>query len=231
MSRLSFTQTLTSLVVSAFLVSVSFGVMSAQSDGTAVPSKAERVELPNDAGEALVWKAGPKAVLLAHGAVYDAASWTDQAEAMQLAGYSVLSVEDISADAILAAKTWLLEEQGATGVVVIGASAGGGGALSALAEDSSDVVGLVLLGATGSVDQIGDFPKLFTASEGEGITDRLETMAEEASGDSNQVEIIPGSAHAQATFKNPEGEQLLDAILQFLDEDAAWPEESGTPES
>lgn len=205
------------------------GLVSAQGDATAMALEAQRVELPDGAGEALYWEGDEQAVIFAHGAVYDAASWTEQAKSITSLGFSVLAVEDISAEAIMTAKGWMLEEKGASGIVVIGASAGGGGALSALATDSSSVAGLVLMGATGSVDGLGDYPKLFTASEGEGMSDRLETMADEASGDANQVTIIPGDAHAQATFKNPEGEQLLDAIIGFLEDDAAWPDDDATP--
>lgn len=189
----------------------------------------DRIELPGDAGEALFWQGGPRTVLLAHGAAYDAASWTDQAEAINDAGYAVLSLESIDPAAINTALEWLLVRHDAAGVVVIGASAGGGAALRALAEQRTGLVGLVLLGTTGETSELGDYPKLFTASEGERMTDRLETMADESPGESNRVEIIPGNAHAQATFDNPEGGQLLDEILAFLEQDAAWPVAIGTP--
>lgn len=203
--------------------------LAAQDGGTPMPPEPQRVELPESAGEALYWEGGPQAVLLAHGAVYDAASWTDQAEVMQAEGYSVLSLENIDAEAIVNGIAWLVDDQGAAGVVVIGASAGGGGVLRALESQPQGISGLVLLGATGSVEPLGDYPKLFTASEGEGMTDRLKTMADAAAGDENRVEIIPGSAHAQATFQNPEGDMLLEVILRFLEDDAAWPEDAGTP--
>lgn len=197
--------------------------------GTPIASQGERIELPNDAGEALYWQGGPQSVLLAHGAAYDAESWSEQARQMQSEGYSVLAVEQITADSILTGITWLIDDRGAAGVVVIGASAGGGGALTALSEQPEGVIGLILLGATGSAEDLGDYPKLFTASEGEGMRDRLEQMADAAPGDENQVEIVPGDAHAQATFRNPEGETLIGAIMRFLDEDAAWPARVSTP--
>lgn len=219
------------LAVGVFLVMAASGIayVGASQDGTPVASEPERVMLPIDAGEALFWDGGPRAVLLAHGAAYDAASWADQAEVMREAGFTVLSLESISPEAVTSGIEWLQNESGADGVVVIGASAGGGGALTALAENPDGVRGLVLLGATGETEGLGDYPKLFTASEGEGLTDRLEVMAEEAPGDANRVVIIPGDAHAQATFDNPEGEQLLDAIMMFLEEDATWPDVDSTP--
>lgn len=198
--------------------------------GTPAPTP-QRITLPGDAGEALVWPGGPRAVLLAHGAVYDAASWEPQAEVMRAAGYTVLAVEDISASTIVAGIAWLRAAADATGVVVIGASAGGGGALRALADDPEGVVGLVLLGATGETAALGAYPKLFTASEGEGLTDRLEAMAAASPGDANRVEIIPGDAHAQATFRTPQGDRLLQSILAFLDADVVWQDGAATPEA
>ena len=67
------------------------------------------------------------------------------------------------------------------------------------------------------------------ASAGEGMQDRLETLAADAPGDANRVEIIPGSAHAQATFSEDEGQILLDAILTFLSADASWSGGAGVP--
>jgi len=215
--------------VLAMILAAGYAPALGLQDGTPVATEAQSVMLPGDAGEALLWEGGPRAVLLAHGAAYDAASWTEQAEEMQEAGLTVLSLESISSETVVAGIAWLQDAQDANGVVVIGASAGGGGALTALAEEPDGVEGLILLGATGETGQLGDYPKLFTASEGEGMAERLEEMADEAPGDGNRVEIIPGDAHAQATFDNSEGDQLLEAIITFLEEDATWPEADGTP--
>lgn len=219
------------LATGIFALILATGLSPAQAlqNGTPVAVEAQSVMLPGDAGEALLWGGGPRAVLLAHGAAYDAASWTEQAEVMQEAGFTVLSLESISSETVAAGIEWLQAEQDANGVVVIGASAGGGGALSALAEEPDGVEGLILLGATGETEGLGEYPKLFIASEGEGMAERLEEMVANAPGDANRVEIIPGDAHAQATFDNPEGEQLLGVILTFLEEDASWPDADGTP--
>jgi len=214
------------------LLTVSWGSLLAMQNSTPVAGSREspdRIELPGEAGEALYWQGGPRAVLLAHGARFDAASWIEQAEAINDAGYSVLAVESISHESIQSAISWLLERRSATGVVVIGASAGGSAALDVLAEQPTGIVGLVLMGATGGTAELGAYPKLFTASEGEGMRDRLESMADEAPGNANRVEIIPGDAHAQNTFDEPEGAMLMDVILGFLNQDAAWPVVIGTP--
>ncbi|MDQ3655251.1 MAG: alpha/beta hydrolase [Chloroflexota bacterium] len=184
----------------------------------AAGSGGHRIEL--ESGEALVWPAGDRGVLLLHGAAYDAASWEPQAEMLAVQGFTVLSLESLSPEAIQEGIGFLTVECGATGVTVIGASAGGNAALGALAEDPPGVTGLVLLGATGEVGTLGEYPKLFTASEGEGLADRLATMADEAPGDRNETLVLPGSAHAQAIFESEQGDALIGAILAFLDETA-----------
>lgn len=216
-------------IIFAVVLATSMHVQESAEEGTPSTGEREEVTVPNGVGDALMWVGGPRSVLLLHGAAYDAESWTDQAEALNDAGYTVLALESIEPEAIRSAIEWLVDSAGASAVVVIGASAGGGSALSALAEPLEGVVGLVLLGATGDPAGLGTYPKLFTASEGEGMTDRLEAMAEEAPGDVNLVETIPGDAHAQATFQQPEGEQLLDLILEFLESEVAWPAGLATP--
>jgi pimeloyl-ACP methyl ester carboxylesterase len=213
--------------VVAIVLASSLTVTRAHDEAT--PDGSVSVQLPGDGGKALLWPGGDRAVLLVHGAVYDAASWTEQADVLQDERYTVLAVEEIAGPTITTALRWLLEERKVSSVVVIGASAGGGGAVRALSAQPDGVAGLVLMGTTGSVDGLGDYPKLFIASEGEGMRDRLEGMADEAAGDRNRVEIIPGDAHAQATFREPEGEQLLDLILRFLEDDAAWTDIGSTP--
>jgi pimeloyl-ACP methyl ester carboxylesterase len=176
----------------------------------------ERVEL--ETGEALLWPAGDRGVLLLHGAAYDAASWEPQASVLAGEGYTVLALETLSPEAVLEGIAFLTGECGVEGVTIVGASAGGGAALGALADDPAGVAGLILLGATGEVETLGDYPKLFTASEGEGLADQLEVMADNAPGEGNETLILPGSTHAQAIFETDQGDVLIEAMLAFLDE-------------
>ncbi len=168
-------------------------------------------------GEALLWGAGEHAVLLVHGAVYDAESWRPQAEAITSEGYLVLSLEQTGSQDVLDGITFLIDACDASGVVVAGASAGASGALSALASQPEGVSGLVVLAATGDVADLGDYPKLFAASEEEGLAETLEEMAASAPGDDNKVLILPGSAHAQAVFTTDQGPVLLEAMLAFIE--------------
>jgi len=182
----------------------------------AAGGESQLVDLEN--GEALLWPAGDRGVLLLHGAAYDAASWEPQATVLAGEGYTVLSLETLSSEAVIEGIDFLTGECDVAGVTVVGASAGGAAALGALANDPQAVTGLILLGATGEVETLGEYPKLFTASEGEGLADRLEMMAESAPGEANETLILPGSAHAQAIFETDQGDALMEAILAFLDE-------------
>ncbi|HEV2066639.1 MAG TPA: hypothetical protein VGR08_07375 [Thermomicrobiales bacterium] len=185
-------------------------------------SDASEIELEH--GNALVWRSGERGVLLLHGAAYDALSWDPQAQALASQGYTVLALEELSPDAVRDGISYLLDACNTSGVTVIGASAGGGPALTALADDPAGISGLILLGATGDVGGLGEYPKLFVASEDEGLAERLTTMADQAPGDRNETLILPGSAHAQAVFESAQGDALVDAILTFLNDTAAWDE-------
>ena len=80
---------------------------------------------------------------------------------------------------------------------------------------------LILLSAVGDVSGLGEEPKLFVASEGEGrLSEEVRQMAEEAPGDRKEVLILSGDAYAQAIFKSDQGEHLMQAILEPLKEQA-----------
>ncbi len=167
-------------------------------------------------GEALVWGEGDRGAVLAHGAAYDAASWREQAERLAGSGVAALAVEDTSAQSVAEAAGYLKEERGVRDVTLIGASAGTAGVLGA-AEDPGLADGVILLSGTGEVSGLGEYPKLFVASEGEGLAGTVRTMAEEAPGSRNEVLILPGDAHAQAIFESDQGEKLMRTILERLE--------------
>lgn len=166
---------------------------------------------------ALVWGEGDYGVVLAHGAAYDAASWEPQATEIAGNGIVVLAVEDTSTQSISAAAEYLKEERGVDGVALIGASAGTSGVLGAAEEDPALPDQLILLSGTGDVTGLGEYPKLFVASEDEGIAGEVRRMVEEAPGEENEALILPGGAHAQNIFQAEEGERLLDTILERLE--------------
>ena len=164
---------------------------------------------------ALVWGgSGDQGVVLSHGAVYDAASWEAQGEALADNGMVALAVEDTTGESVRAAIRYLRDVRGVERVALVGASAGSSAVLEAARETSDGVSDLILLSGTGDTSGLGAYPKLFVASEGEGLEDNLRDMADEAPGSGNEVLILPGDAHAQAIFTTGSGDRLLEAILE-----------------
>lgn len=167
---------------------------------------------------AIVWGEGDRGVVLSHGAAYDAASWESQGQALEENGMVSLAVEDVSPGSLRFAIDYLKEEYDVESVALIGASAGAGPVLEVAEEDPEEVSQIMLLSGTGGVSGLGEYPKLFVASEGEGIAEEARRMAEEAPGDQNEALILPGDAHAQAIFQTQQGERLTQDILERLEE-------------
>lgn len=167
---------------------------------------------------ALIWGSGQYGVVLVHGAVYDAASWDPQARAFVDHGMTVLAVERADAESVTDAIGYLRNDRGLPRVAVLGASAGSEAAL-AVGRDQPELVDqLILLSGIGEVASLGDFPKLFAASQGEPAASDAERMAADAPGDWNALYLAPGSAHAQAIFGSEGGSALLDAFIARLEE-------------
>ena len=176
----------------------------------------ERIAVGNT--EALVWGDGEQGVVLSHGAVYDAASWRPQAEEMAGDGTTVIAVEDPSPESLLAAAEYLETERETESVAFIGASAGAAPVLSVGSENPEVVEQMVILSATGDVSSLGEYPKFFVATEGEGMAEQVREMAGEAPGSRNEALILEGDAHAQAIFETDQGDELLDRIVSRLEE-------------
>jgi pimeloyl-ACP methyl ester carboxylesterase len=165
----------------------------------------------------LLWGQGAYGVVLSHGAISDAASWTSLANALARNGMAVLAREEVEPDDLLAANSFRREEYGTKAIGLIGASAGGGTALAAMARSPQLWDQLILLSSAGNVGGLGTAPKLFVASENEGMAETARRMARESPGAQNDVLIVRGSAHAQAIFRTPEGPRLTKTILDRLE--------------
>ncbi len=166
--------------------------------------------------DALLWGEGPYGVVLAHGAVFDAASWAPQAELIAEQGMAALAVEDISPESILAAMEYLKAEGGATEVALVGGSAGADAILQAAAQRAEAPDQLILLSANSEVAGLGSEPKLFVASEDEPVADVSRSLARGARGTENEALLLPGDAHAQNIFDSDHGEALTRTILDRL---------------
>jgi len=191
----------------------SSGEQSAEEDEQS--SSGERVELGDT--EALLWGEGDYGVVMAHGASYDAASWEDQARQISANGIVALAPEDTSPESLMTSIAYLKEERGIGNVALIGASAGGSAVLRAAEQNPRAANQLMILSATGNVSGLGPEPKLFVASEVEGLAEEVRRMAEEAPGDQNEAFILSDDAHAQAIFQTEEGDLLMQKILKRLE--------------
>ncbi len=77
---------------------------------------------------------------------------------------------------------------------------------------------MILLSGTGDVADLGEYPKLFVASEGEGLASQVRRMAKDAPGDENKALILDSGAHAQAIFDTDQGDKLLQTLIERLRE-------------
>lgn len=200
------------LVLAACSGSSSTGSSSTGSSSTGSPATA-------DTGS-LRWGSGDRGVVLAHGAAFDAASWTEQAELIAGQGFTVVAVEDISPDAIAGAVQDLRAE-GIDDVALIGGSAGADAILRLAAEQPALPDQLILLSPNSVVDGLGDEPKLFIASEDESVADVSTQLAEAGPGADNEAVLLPGSAHAQNIFDTDQREKVEQLIVDRLGEKAA----------
>ncbi len=164
----------------------------------------------------LLWGKGVYGVVLSHGAIYDAKSWTPLAGDIAKHGMVVLALEEVQPDDITAAHFYLQEKQGVNRVALIGASAGGSTAIAAMSQTPTKWDQLILLSSVGDVSALGSAPKLFVASQDEGISDAVRHMAKSSQGKENETLIFEGSAHAQAIFRTQNGSRLTNAILEHL---------------
>ena len=187
-------------------------------NGEPQKSETSRAEVSVGDTEAIVWGEGDRGVVLSHGASYDAASWEPQGRTLAENGVAALAVEDSSPENLQAAVEYLKEEHNVESVALIGASAGARPVLQVARETPEEVSQIILLSGVGDVSGLKEHPKLFVASEGEGIAEQVRRMTEEAPGDLNEALILPGDAHSQALFQTEGGERLMRAILERLEE-------------
>jgi len=184
----------------------------------------------NDGGkiEASLFSASDsKAVIFAHGAIFNKESWYFLAEAFQSKGVSALSIDfrgygnSRSGSStkkmydILGAISYL-KEQGFTDINIVGASMGGAAVLLALSNNSVPIDKVVLLAPAGGpaiVSTASD--KLFIVSESERMFTGVMAIYE-ASAEPKQIKIYPGNAHAQNLFKTDVRDELIDRITGFI---------------
>ena len=185
------------------------------------------VSFPNQDGRLIHYAdkygEGERGVVLAHGGQFNKESWTEQAQALRLAGFYVLAIEadDGRRFDVLAAVRYL-RKTGARTVSVVGASMGGDYAAEAAEAEPREIDRLVLL-AAGAYTTLTRMKgrKLFIMSREDVMGEnkpRLPGIREqyEKASDPKELVILEGSAHAQHIFATNQGERLMSEILRFL---------------
>jgi len=209
-------------------IPVLFAVLSS-SKTIAQPS--ELVNFSTEDGgkiEAAFFKASnSKAVIFAHGAVFNKESWYFLAEEFQRKGVSALPIDfrgygnSTSGSTtkkmydILGAISYL-SEQGFTDINVIGGSMGGAAVLSALDKNSIPIEKAVLLApADGPALASTATDKLFVVAANERMFSSVLSIYE-ATTEPKQIEIYPGNSHAQHLFKTDIRDELIERIVNFI---------------
>lgn len=180
--------------------------------------------------EAHLYGSGKKAVILAHGRVFDKESWRPQAEVLAAAGFKVLAVDfrgygrsepgtrpdDLHLD-ILAAIQYLRGID-MTGISVVGASMGGGAAgRAATRVEPGEIQRLILL-APAPIEHSESLQAeriIYIASRHEPGVQSIRRQYEVAP-EPKHLELLDGSAHAQHVFKTEQADRLTELIVALL---------------
>ncbi len=187
-----------------------------------------------DGGEIIAdfYPAGNKAVVLAHGAIFNKESWSSLAVKIARAGVTVLAINFRGyGDSQAGKRTSALEEDvlgalhylhriGYDTVSVLGASMGGGAsARAAVKANPGQLFRLILLSPVSIPHpqkmRAGEI--IYIASKKEGMAVSIQEQYEQAP-PPKKIYWIEGSAHAQHIFKTGQGEKLTRLILALLKE-------------
>ncbi|HET9879223.1 MAG TPA: hypothetical protein VFQ81_07985 [Candidatus Limnocylindria bacterium] len=172
------------------------------------PAVVEDLALP-DGTPVRSWGDGPYGVVL----VGD--GWDPLAAELALHGMRLVAV---APDALEPAITWLHDE-GIERVAVMAVGGPGVQAAFELGTDAPELVDqLITISARGDVARLGEFPKLFVASEGEGAAAQATDMADQAAGEWNAALLVPGDASELAILEGDGADELRSGILRRLEE-------------
>jgi pimeloyl-ACP methyl ester carboxylesterase len=171
------------------------------------------------------------AVVLAHGAAFDKASWAPFATWLAGRGHQVLAIDfrgygrstpgtDSRAlfEDVLAAVRYL-HGRGVTRVAVLGASMGGGAAAEAAVRAAHDEIDRVILLSAVPIANPEHLqgPVLFIASEQEPMVAQVTEQYRRAP-EPKRLVLLPGAAHAQHIFATEQAERLRTTVAEFLEQ-------------
>jgi|SRR5262245_38220958 len=174
---------------------------------------------------------GSDAVVLAHGAAFDKASWAPLAVWLAGRGHQVLAIDfrgyggstagsdrrGLCEDVLAAVR--YLRGQGVTRVAVLGASMGAGAAADAAVRAApGEIDRLILL----SPVAIADLEHLrgrvlFIASQEEPMAAQVREQYRRVP-EPKRLVLLPGAAHAQHIFATEQAERLRTTIAEFLED-------------
>ena len=174
------------------------------------PAAAETLTL-SDGSAARAWGDGPYGVVLIGGA------WDPVAEELAAHGMRALVPEGVTAD-VLRAAIGDLHGAGFERVAVLAVGDGVRAAFEVGTDEPDQLDQLITLSAVGNVSPLGEFPKLFAASQGESAARAATDMADQAAGMWNVELLVPGDASGLAILDGPGADALLDGILRRLEE-------------
>ena len=173
---------------------------------------------------------GSKAIVLAHGAIFNKESWSELTKNLLKNNISVLAINfrgygestagnrpvDKYED-ILAAVRFLHTQPGISQISVLGASMGGRAAAKAVIHSSPGEINQLILLSPATVTEPeklkGDI--LYIASESETIINAIKAQYQKTP-EPKQLKLIEGKAHAQHIFKTQENTALNELIIHFL---------------
>jgi len=179
--------------------------------------------------EADLFPAGKdKAVIFAHGAIFNKESWHFLALKLQKEGITSLAINfrgygkskkgttaKRSLD-VLGAIAYL-EGKGYKSIIIVGGSMGGAAVVRALNTKYNKIVTKVVLMAPagGKALSYKSLNKLFIISEKEGLYKRVTTLYKN-SAEPKKLSVYKGSYHAQHMFKAKYAKRLIKEIIDFI---------------
>jgi len=182
--------------------------------------------------QAHLYGSGDRAVVLAHGKVFDKESWQPLAERLAAGRFRVLALDfrgygdSIPGNAgnridldVLGAVDFL-EGLGVASISLLGASMGGWAVGTASTQCKPGRIHRVILLAPAPIENPNEMRAdefFYIASQGEGSIDSIRSQYARAP-EPKHLELLPGKAHAQHVFKTDQAETLTEAIVAALDE-------------
>lgn len=182
---------------------------------------------------------GEHAVVLAHGAVFNKESWSEQSVHLAKLGFRVLAIDfrgygkskpgsqenALHLDVLAAVR--YLHDQGVSRVSVVGGSMGGGAAARAAVDSREGEIDRLILLAHSPIDDPQNLKgkTLFIVSEGDGSSRSVRRQYASAR-EPKKLVVLKGSAHAQHIYRTKQADELTKHIVDWLGEHQSWPNDA-----